>query len=613
MAKVALLIGVSEYGTGLNPLPGAVKAVEAVQRVLQPLEMGGFDEVKQLLNPNPPLMREAIETLFSGRTQDDLILLFFSGYVVQDDQSQLYFATSITRKSPRSELIRVSTIPASFVHELMSNSSSMRQVVILDGCFSRLSFPEEIAATDDSPPVEIKTQLGGEGRAILSSFMSTQDSSVLTEFDHSVYTRYLVEGMRTGAADLNRDGSISVEELHQYASHKVQIAAPALKPELYAAANGNPIRLMRVSMDDSKLKYRQEVESSVSQGVIAEAAHSTLELLAKSLQLTSADCADIQDEVLRPYQEYQEKLQHYKRELATLISKNSSLDTPEREQLSNVQQSLGLRDEDVAPIKEQMTVQPTHFSQSDEDVHEAALGDSRSDFNSLSSTPSSVLPPDMPIPPVKLGNSTPASDEDAYEVSPADSQHESNSVSVTPSARLSQFSAVSAQPPLHSTPAMKASASSASSPTSSASDSTFPKKILLPVGIGGALATLMLAFGLLARKPTAPPVDSSEQQTATTKTAKGKADKQTHPTPSVSPEREVCTIFVNGNLRSTPMSGANVLTSLRGLLPVTGKRTDDGWVQVKLPDARIAWASPGIILSDSERQMEACLAQKRRS
>ncbi len=34
MAKVALLIGVSEYKHGLNPLPSALKDVEAMQRVL---------------------------------------------------------------------------------------------------------------------------------------------------------------------------------------------------------------------------------------------------------------------------------------------------------------------------------------------------------------------------------------------------------------------------------------------------------------------------------------------------------------------------------------------------------------------------------------------------
>ncbi|NET52927.1 MAG: caspase family protein, partial [Merismopedia sp. SIO2A8] len=80
MVKVALLIGVSEYGPGLTALPMALKNVESMQRVLQHAEMGGFDEVKTLVNPNPPLMRKAIEALCSERTQDDFVVLFFSGY-----------------------------------------------------------------------------------------------------------------------------------------------------------------------------------------------------------------------------------------------------------------------------------------------------------------------------------------------------------------------------------------------------------------------------------------------------------------------------------------------------------------------------------------------------
>jgi uncharacterized caspase-like protein len=130
-----------------------------MQKVLQPSGTGGFDEVKLLSNPNPPAMREAIETLFSGRTNNDLVLLFFSGHIVQDDSGKLYFATSITPKSPRAELIRVSAIPASFVHELMSNSPCQRQLVILDCCFSSVSVQETIASNDGTE--DIKTQLGG--------------------------------------------------------------------------------------------------------------------------------------------------------------------------------------------------------------------------------------------------------------------------------------------------------------------------------------------------------------------------------------------------------------------------------------------------------------------
>ncbi|MBC6478942.1 MAG: tetratricopeptide repeat protein [Hormoscilla sp. GM7CHS1pb] len=58
--------------------------------------------------------------------------------------------------------------------------------------------------------------------------MAGQESELL------IYTRYLIEGIDTGAADLDNDGEISVKELHNYTSHKVRQAAPAMKPQIYA-------------------------------------------------------------------------------------------------------------------------------------------------------------------------------------------------------------------------------------------------------------------------------------------------------------------------------------------------------------------------------------------
>ena len=52
MGKYALLIGVGEYGEGLTPLPAAPRDVVAFAEVLQNPQMGGFDEVKPVINPN---------------------------------------------------------------------------------------------------------------------------------------------------------------------------------------------------------------------------------------------------------------------------------------------------------------------------------------------------------------------------------------------------------------------------------------------------------------------------------------------------------------------------------------------------------------------------------
>lgn len=44
----------------------------------------------------------------------------------------------------------------------------------------------------------------------------------------AIYTRYLVEEIQTGAADLDGDGAVSVNELHNYVKAKVEKAAENL-------------------------------------------------------------------------------------------------------------------------------------------------------------------------------------------------------------------------------------------------------------------------------------------------------------------------------------------------------------------------------------------------
>jgi tetratricopeptide (TPR) repeat protein len=355
MAKIALVIGVSDYEPGLNPLPGATRDVEAMRRVLQHPEVGGFDEVKTLSNPEPQKMQEAIETLFSGRMKDDLVLLFFSGHGVKDDNGKLYLATRVTRKTTQGELIRATAVPASFVQDIMSNSRSKRQVVILDCCFSG-AFAEGWLAKDDGS-VDVKSQLGGEGRAVLTSSTSTQYSFEQEGSDLSTYTRYLVEGIETGAADLDSDGVVSIDELHRYAKGKVQEAAPAMRPEIYAVKEGYSIHLSQAPTEDPKLRYRKEVEHCASRGEISALGRYTLDELRLGLKLPLEDAAAIEDEVLKPFQERQKKKQRYEQFLVETIQREGSLSSDTQNELKRLQRVLKLRDEDIAEIEAQMTSQ----------------------------------------------------------------------------------------------------------------------------------------------------------------------------------------------------------------------------------------------------------------
>lgn len=354
MAKVALLIGVGEYGADLNALPGATKDVEAMQRVLQHSEIGQFDQVKTLTNPDPLVMQGEIETLCADRSKDDLILLFFSGHGVKDDSNRLYLATTITRKTAQGKLVKSTAVPASFVNDVMLNSRSKRQVVLLDCCFSG-AFAEDMRAKDDGS-VDVETELGGEGRAVLTSSSSTQYSFEQQGSDLSIYTRFLIEGLETGAADLNGDGTISIDELHEYASRKVQESAPAMKPKIYAVEEGFKIRLAKAPVGDPQLSYRKEVERFASRGEISDIARYTLNTRQNQLGLSTAEVQEIEAQVLKPYQEYKQKLQQYEEAFAKALERENSLTDYTRQELKRFQEVLGLENSDIEPVEAQLSL-----------------------------------------------------------------------------------------------------------------------------------------------------------------------------------------------------------------------------------------------------------------
>ncbi|MEH1826169.1 MAG: ABC transporter substrate-binding protein [Nostoc sp.] len=351
MAKVALLIGVSEYESGLTRLPAATKDVEAMQRVLLNPQIGGFDDVTLLINPQRQAMDEAIEALFANRQRDDLVLLFFSGHGIKDENGKLYFAACNTKKTDKGELVKATTVPANSVHSVMSNSRCKREVVILDCCFSG-AFAEGMSPKDEGF-VDVRNQLGGEGRAVLTSSTSTQYSFEQQGADTSTYTRYIVEGLETGAADRDEDGWISVDELHEYATKAVQDATPAMKPEIYAIREGYKINLARAPIDDPKLKYRREVDYWVESGSgeISFTGRAALEGLQEEMELTSEETAAIETKVLAPIEVYKKKLQRYEQAFRNEIKLGFPPNEKTRANLKRLQQALGLRDEDIALIE----------------------------------------------------------------------------------------------------------------------------------------------------------------------------------------------------------------------------------------------------------------------
>ncbi len=351
MGRYALLIGISNYNAGLTPLPSAVKDVDALHQVLLNPEIGGFAEsdVKVLKDAEKTEIETEIYHLFKDRKNDDLLLFYFSGHGVTDSQNNFYLTAISTNK----DALPPTALPSSYIHNLMNNTGnrnrSKHQVVILDCCHSG-AFSKNAKGVGT---VNVLPKLGGEGRAILTASSSDQYAFAQEGFELSLYTHFLVEGLKTGAADRDGNGEIAVDELYDYVRDKVRSVNDDMSPEFHPVKEGYRIILAKAALDDPKLKFRKEVEKVVrdSNGKISKFAKSALSISWKNLELSQLEAEAIIAEVIRPYEEYNKKLEQYEQDLIAEINEAFPFSSTVESQLEYYEKSLGLRHEDIELVK----------------------------------------------------------------------------------------------------------------------------------------------------------------------------------------------------------------------------------------------------------------------
>jgi formylglycine-generating enzyme required for sulfatase activity len=249
--KLALIIGTSEYqDTTLPKLQTPDVDVEALAKVLRDQQVGGFDEVIPLINQSVATLNRAIARFFMRRKRDDLLLLYFTGHGLLDDQGQLYLAAQDTER----DLLSATAVSAAFISREIDRSRSQRQVLILDCCYSG-AFAR---GSKGVPGAQVGTKSAfegsGYGRVVLTASDETQfaweGQQVIGGIEKSVFTHYLVEGLQTGEADEDRDGWVTLDEWYDYVYGKVVSQTSKQTPgkwnyeqrgDLIIARNPNPV------------------------------------------------------------------------------------------------------------------------------------------------------------------------------------------------------------------------------------------------------------------------------------------------------------------------------------------------------------------------------------
>jgi len=101
---------------------------------------------------------------------------------------------------------------------------SERVVAFLDACYSGAaggrtfaSLKTRATSVDD---LFLDRLTSSRGRAIITASRPSELSIELPELGHGIFTYYLVQGLQ-GAADGNRDGIVSLQELYEYVERQV--------------------------------------------------------------------------------------------------------------------------------------------------------------------------------------------------------------------------------------------------------------------------------------------------------------------------------------------------------------------------------------------------------
>ncbi len=350
LQKVALLIGVSDCELGFKPLPGAEKDVESLQAALCAAEIGGFNAVKTLINPSSQEMAEEIELFLSNCPENCLALLYFSGHGVWDSQGSLCLSTKSSRRNLR-KILRSTFISADFLSAVLQDSAAAHPVLILDCCLAEDDLISESSRRDRLS--QFKQQFAQIGTTVLASSTAVHPTGVQKGHRASLYTSYLVEGLGTGIADLDEDGTITLEEWHRYAKQKAQLSSPAMHPLLCGPLTQGPLEIAQNAVGDPRLHYRREVERSIENGKISLVNQLILDKTQKSLDLPLTDCVKIKSEVLKPHQDYQQKLRQYASAFLSQIQQSEPTRTADSRTLC-LQDSLGLTDADTVPIQNEI-------------------------------------------------------------------------------------------------------------------------------------------------------------------------------------------------------------------------------------------------------------------
>jgi hypothetical protein len=223
LSRRALLIGVEKYDDCRFPrLPSCRADTLQLKQVLEHPAISTFDSVAVMCDPTAVDMRQAIVAFLDECDHETLALLYVSGHGtrLRNSSGEFFFVARDTDFDRVAE----TGVSAGFVNEQLEACRAPQKVTIIDACESggfAVGLRTQDAKQNQSAPLQSRgvyvLSSSGMGEASYSGAPSASGAPT-----PSVFTHEIIEALRTGKADNDGDGKVSVEDLFHYVSGRVR-------------------------------------------------------------------------------------------------------------------------------------------------------------------------------------------------------------------------------------------------------------------------------------------------------------------------------------------------------------------------------------------------------
>ncbi|MCW5212417.1 DUF1566 domain-containing protein [Desulfobulbus sp. TB] len=217
--RYAILIASSEYSeeSGLSRLRCPENDVRAVDEILCSPDFGQFTKTFVFRNAPSYEILPRLNSVLTGADKDDLILIYFSGHGKRNRLGHLCLATVNTDN----ESLEATSILASTIKSYFDLSYSQKKILLLDCCYSG-AVGEEFARTKGGVDEELQLMSRGQGTFIMTASTGIEVAVEKEGDKYGLFTKHLVQGIRSGEADKDEDGFVDMQELYEYVHDKVR-------------------------------------------------------------------------------------------------------------------------------------------------------------------------------------------------------------------------------------------------------------------------------------------------------------------------------------------------------------------------------------------------------